>query len=349
MKKVINKELWNLTLNEKLVHFILFFIFVTSFWLLWDLLYNEVDFYSFSYVYKFLFYCLTYVVILSFNIYYLFKKYYLDEKYFTYFVITFFSFILGFLIIKSIFAQTLDDYYNQLFHDKNIFIRFLINLSTFIMFGTVGLSLELLNVWNNSQKKITTLENLNLKNELQYLKIQINPHFLFNMFNNLYILSQTKPDIALETILNLSDLMRYQLEDASKEFVCLKKEIEYINNLIFLEKIRKDELDFDIDINIIDLNIKIVPMIFAPLVENAIKHGSQKLNRCFIYISITHYDNILEFEIINSKVEDNYSIRNGTGLANLRRRLEICYNDKFNLELKNEVNKYTASLVLRLA
>jgi LytS/YehU family sensor histidine kinase len=217
------------------------------------------------------------------------------------------------------------------------------------MFGGVGLAFKILYLWFKSQKQITELENLNLSIELQNLKNQISPHFLFNTLNNLYILSKTKPQSAPEAILNLSDLMRYQLYDNQKEFVLINSEVDYLKSMLQLEKIRKDDLEIQFETNIEDISICIQPMIFAPLVENAIKHGSQKNKKCIIKIKISTYADIIDFKISNTMMPLEVSPRqDGIGLKNLKRRLQIAYPNAHSLALDMNNGMFNAHLVLRL-
>ena len=171
---------------------------------------------------------------------------------------------------------------------------------------------------------------------------------LFNTLNNLYILTKTKPELAAESILNLSDLIRYQLQTISKESVPIQDEIDYMKNLLHLEQIRRDDLKIIYNLEIEDSNFQIQPMILSPLIENAIKHGSQKLNKCLIEISLKVQKDYFNFEIINSipNLVSN-TFEEGSGLTNLRRRLEICYPERYSINFENKSDSFSAILILR--
>ncbi|MBM2817167.1 MAG: histidine kinase [Ignavibacteria bacterium] len=343
MVSVINNNGYaKATRKEILIHSIIFLLFVFLFWFLYA--YDTMkDFISFARVFL---YALSYGVILLFNIHYIFGKLYLNRRFVLYIVITISSFLLGYLFQNAVYANSVNECMNFNYPSTAALIRdVIINILTFTMLGGVGLAFMLLHLWNKTQKQMTELQNLTLKIELQNLKNQVSPHFLFNTLNNLYILSKTNNTQAAETILNLADIMRYQLIEAQKENVSLIQEIDYIRNLLDLEKIRRDNLIIKFEMDIHNENIPIQPMLFSTLVENAIKHGSQQMNDCNISIKIESNARTINFIISNTKPTASSNLNNtGTGLINLRRRLDISYPKKYNLELIDNKSTFTATL-----
>ncbi len=199
-------------------------------------------------------------------------------------------------------------------------------------------------IFNETQHHKTIAENK--KSELSFLKSQINPHFLFNSLNNLYSLVYYKSDMALDYISKLSNLIRYSLYE-SDEKIALKKEINYLNDFIDLEKIRLDyspSLKMDIGENI--GNIKIPPYIFAPFVENAFKHGDLKNEEQPIEIKIKKEGKDLWMSVKNKIKKKEKDKTGGIGLENLKKRLELIYGQKHELNISEKKDTFETNLKL---
>lgn len=196
---------------------------------------------------------------------------------------------------------------------------------------------------------LINLKNEKAKTELLNLQSQVNPHFFFNMLNNLYGLIDKDSEKAKQLILNLSDMMRYSIYEGQKEYVSLQQEIDFINHYIVLHKMRyhKDiHVDFDIEVD--DKGQKIMPLLFIILIENAFKHGVEVLrNHAFVKISIQSDRNEIRFW-----VENNFDLEKkneaGIGLTNLKRRLELAYNRKYRFETSKKDDIFQANLSLKL-
>ena len=207
--------------------------------------------------------------------------------------------------------------------------------------------------WKNAERanKLETkiLETqLKLKEqELQYLKMQIHPHFLFNTLNTLYGFALKKADETPEMIVKLSNLLDYLLYQVDKPFVSLQDEVNHIKDYIDLEKMRfHDTLDisFKIDGNYAD--VKIAPMLLLPFVENSFKHGSLKNGVLTINMHLQFKDNILKFNIENSSLPENAG-KKGIGLDNLKKRLDLVYKNKYTLLINSEKDRFKISLTLK--
>jgi len=188
--------------------------------------------------------------------------------------------------------------------------------------------------------------------ELNYLRSQTNPHFLFNTLNNIYSLARDKSDLAPESIMRLSKILRFTLYEANGEFIAIEQELKIMSDYIALEKLRYDEslhINFNYDIE--NMKQAFPPLLLIPLVENAFKHGvSETRNRPFVDIHLAIKNRQLLFVVKNSTDlnDDEQSIKENIGLSNLRRQLELLYTD-YNLLVKQGDSVFTATLKINLA
>ena len=194
-------------------------------------------------------------------------------------------------------------------------------------------------------------ENLQKEMELNYLKEQVNPHFLFNSLNSIYALSRQRSPETPEVVMQLSELMRYQLESSKKDTVLLKEELEFIENYLLLEEKRLSKrcaVEFLIEGDLSRLRIS--PMLLIPFVENAVKHGAQSTNeQSTIDISVDIKNTTLHFCVVNSKPPMvSESKRKGLGLENVRRRLNLLYPNSHLLEIDDTKKVYCVNLSIDL-
>jgi len=187
------------------------------------------------------------------------------------------------------------------------------------------------------------------KAELEMLQAQINPHFFFNTLNNLYALTIKNSDKAPEVILKLSEMMRYTIYEGKKNLVPVKDEIEYLSNYIELHKIRyrnKVDIQFNHDI---DSNIEVTPLLFIIFLENAFKHGLEKNHETgYIHMNLEGNAEQIHFRIDNNFMLEPKSDTAGIGLSNLKRRLDLTYPNKYELNISTENNVYSANLKINL-
>lgn len=194
-------------------------------------------------------------------------------------------------------------------------------------------------------KWLQNLKQEKSKTELSLLKAQINPHFFFNTLNNLYALTIKNSKQAPEVILKLSDMMRYTIYEGEKETVTLHDEIEYLNNYIELHKIRyKKTVDITFN-HTIDTSLTIAPLLYIILLENAFKHGIETLaENAYIHINLYDDDDSIYFKIENNFDPSELNPSPGIGLQNLKRRLDLSYNQKHDLQINSTNNNYTTIL-----
>ena len=195
-------------------------------------------------------------------------------------------------------------------------------------------------------KSIIRLKNEKAKTELMHLKSQVNPHFFFNMLNNLYGLVDKDSKTAQELILKLSDMMRYSIYDGEKDTVLLSEEITYLQNYIELHKMRYHKvIDIQFNIEIKDNDYEIMPLLFIILLENAFKHGVENLREnAYVHINLVAYNNEVKFEIENNFDDIHDNQESGIGLRNLKRRLELVYPKNHTLTIAKTDNTYNAKL-----
>ncbi len=217
---------------------------------------------------------------------------------------------------------------------------------TISLLGT-AVGFKFFKTYVKNQENYNKLKNDNLETELEYLKDQINPHFLFNALNGIYVQSRKRPEEVPETVLLLSDLLRYQLYDCSQEKVALKDEIEYLKNYLKLDKMRKKDANIEFQLDGEPNGKMIAPFVFLPFVENAIKHGVSLDNGMYIKIRLAIEEENIHFTVENAKPEQaTQHIGGGIGLPNVKRRLNLLYPDAHQLVIKNEKNRYKVDLSL---
>lgn len=219
---------------------------------------------------------------------------------------------------------------------------------TATILGT-AIGLKIFKIVIRNQQRISELKNTSLQTELAYLKDQINPHFLFNALNNIYVQSRKRPKEASESILLLSDLLRYQLYDCAKEKVQLKSEIEYLQNYLELDRLRKSKAKVDFKVNGTPNGSMVAPFLFIPFVENAIKHGTGLENEAQIDIEFEVAPKSIKFSIENTKPQQPLpQIEGGIGLPNVKRRLALLYPEKHELKIEEGKENFKVELSLDL-
>lgn len=188
--------------------------------------------------------------------------------------------------------------------------------------------------------------------ELNYLKSQTNPHFLFNTLNNIYALAKDKSELAPDSILRLSEILRFMLYQTNGQFIPIEKEVKIISDYLELEKLRYDEsLRIEFSWHLPDPQQPIPPLLLVPLVENAFKHGASETRmQPFVKIRLSVKDGLLSFLVQNSVEEPTEEpvFKENIGLSNLRRQLELQYAD-FELSLEQGQTEFTVFLKINLA
>jgi LytS/YehU family sensor histidine kinase len=291
-----------------------------------------------------------YAVIYYFNSEYLIPKYLTNNKLWVY---------LGFLFATAIVVTPIKVFIlyqkfhlypeNQFDLRSNQGYYYLISL----MAAGVSTIIKITTDWAKQTRVQQELETRTMQSELNFLKSQINPHFLFNTLNSLYALTLKKSDDAPEIVIKLSEMMRYMLYECNEKQVPLSKEIAYIRNYLDLEKLRHKNLEvkFDVEGEVGDL--KVAPLIFISFIENAFKHGaSNAIAAGFVHIQMFVDNGELNLYVENNKPEKQPSLEHkrsgGIGLVNVKRRLDILYPDGYHLDIYDKPHSYGVNLWMKL-
>jgi LytS/YehU family sensor histidine kinase len=232
-----------------------------------------------------------------------------------------------------------------------LYVRSFINISLWVLAVTLGRALV---ERMQTQQQLEVLEKERVKNELDYLKGQINPHALFNSLNTIYGHIDKHNQVARNILLQFSELLRYQLYDCAADKVSLQKEIAYIENYVAFQRLRKDErLIVHFKVGNIGQGLKIAPLMLVVLIENAFKFVSNFTDRPNkICIEIYTDAAVLHANFQNTKElqeVEQASAGKGIGIANLRRRLELLYNHKYELTVNNDYDCYETNLTIDLS
>ncbi len=198
-------------------------------------------------------------------------------------------------------------------------------------------------------KSIISLKNEKAKTELLHLKSQVNPHFFFNMLNNLYGLVGTDAKKAQDLILKLSDMMRYSIYEGEKDRVTLEEEAEYLENYIELHKMRyHKKIDVVFNLQIQEEGCKIMPLLYIILLENAFKHGVETLREnAYVHVNMIATDNEIQFDVENNFDPSQQDDQDGIGLKNLKRRLELVYPNSHDLSSSKVKDVYRSQLNIK--
>ncbi|WP_075344587.1 sensor histidine kinase [Tenacibaculum agarivorans] len=357
------KHIYNYLIKYK-VHHILFWALYHIFW--WTLYTGDI----FSILktlitphglIKFLGYVLFQALGVYFSLYYLIPKFLKKRAYFYFFIS-----LLGVLFTESLLI-TLNYYFASSFTNQTVYEVFKISPPSAITIFkrnafpscvaslTLGMTIKLSKNWLASQKLQQVLEKEKLETELKFLKSQFNPHFLFNTINSIFVLIDKNTEMASESLVKFSNLLRYQLYECNAEFISLKEEIKYIQSFIELESLRQNtnfnlKESYPIDCN----NLHVAPFILIPFVENAFKHVSEnQKKKKWISIEIKVENDTIEFNIRNSTNQQanmllNDCIYKGLGLKNVKRRLDLLYPRQYKLDINKIEEEYKISLRITL-
>ena len=303
---------------------------ILSGWLIRDQFDTNYSFYLWGFNYA------IYIMVIIWINHFVFIPFFLDKKRY---------FLYGILLIGSILIGAYLKANVKGWHDVSKFFFF------FIYTTGTGMAAFFLRRNMIIQRENDEKEKLQKEIELNYLKEQVNPHFLFNSLNSIYSLSRQQSPETPDVIMQLAELMRYQLESSKKDTVLLKEELEFIENYLLLEEKRlgkRCNVEFLIGGDL--LNLRIAPMLLIPFVENAIKHGVHSTNeQSTIDISATVKHSNLHFCVENSKPTlVTASIRNGMGLENVKRRLNLLYPNSHSLEIDDMEKVYRVNLSIDL-
>jgi two-component system LytT family sensor kinase len=286
-----------------------------------------------------------------FNTYYLIRRLFLPGKLYGYLLA-----VIGCLSLISLlnlaFSGIIDYFFPSDFHHPDAFRRLLLPVFPSLFVLAISLAIRITNEWFRAEKQKKEMENEKLSSELAFLKSQVNPHFLFNILNNICSLARKKSDDTENAIIQLSKIMRYMLYDSRDEKVSLEKEVEYLQNYIDLQRLRISEsvvIAFSIEGNIEGKRVE--PMLLIPFVENAFKHGVSYLEDSSIAIRLRTSEGKLHFRVENNRIkknEDPVQQESGIGLKNVLRRLDLLYPGTHSISIEETAAKYIVKLEISL-
>lgn len=259
-------------------------------------------------------------------------------------------FLYGFIIYASFYYfNPFPEFYHISKQSLFNFAKILTKSISDYAIPAMGAAIVIFKKWYLDELKNKKLTKEKMAAELNFLKAQIHPHFLFNTLNNLYALTLIKSDKTPDIVLKLSDLLDYMIYKSNDQFVPLAKELEILESYIELEKMRYNErLDLTYDVQWDTNSHEIAPLILLPFVENCFKHGAskdRKKPRIQIFVHIEPL--FISLKTINSIPENKETEENeieGIGLINVKRRLELIYPGQHEFIIKNEEKVFEVQL-----
>jgi hypothetical protein len=284
------------------------------------------------------------------NMYVLVPKLLFRKHYVGYFAVVTGVVVLSFFILGAVDKLVLSGYRIMPAKDENVGLWEGMFAYT-ILFGIVisaSTAVRLFQRWVLDSYRINEMEKRRLQSELDQLKNQINPHFLFNMLNNANVLTHKDPEKASQVLMKLSDLLRYQLYDSMRDKVLLTSDIHFLTNLLELEKIRRDRFEYVVSREGNISSIMIPPLLFVIFVENAVKHNLDAQNASFVQLFFKVERQVVYFKCVNSRPASRLAsaTASGLGLMNVKRRLELIYPGTHKLDICQQAETYTVTLAI---
>ena len=288
------------------------------------------------------------------SIYYLMPRFFYTKRYLSFVIYVLLSILAGALIITAgmfvLFYALLTEGVNRIGPGTYFLYSVLSVFSSTIIFISISVIRERV----QAQRMNSILEKEKTENELKFLKAQTNPHFLFNAINSVYVLIKKDPDLAQATLARFSDMLRYQLYECNFPEVPIEKEMDYLDNYIELEKLRKGEgLVIDCKMGASVGNFLISPLLIIPFAENAFKHVSNFPDKENFVRILTNYENgMFNLSVRNSVDQSGFwqseNPVGGIGQDNTKRRLKLIYPDRHELHILKSDGVYDVSLTIKI-
>jgi sensor histidine kinase YesM len=310
--------------------------------------YSAIDAFFYTFAHIFLAYTLMYFVIPRF----LLKRLYVKAAVATVillFLTAFISACIGRFILFPIWSEIMP--FRPAHENIKLFFNALLGgLRGAITIGGFAAAIKLMKWHYQKEQKNMELQKENIASQLQLLKAQVHPHFLFNTMNNIYSHTQVASPEAPRLVAGLSDMLRYMLYECNQPLVPLHKELKMLQDYIMLEKVRYNEgLDLSVVLPRDDEGLMIAPLLLLPLVENCFKHGtSQVIDHPWVSLTISISGNQMKMKLVNAKADNEKRTSHGIGIHNVRSRLELIYPGKHELRLSETEDAFIVSLNLEL-
>ncbi len=286
------------------------------------------------------------ILLLSYiNMYFFVPKFLFRKKYLSYGLS-----VLVSMLVSSVIYQTASHFFKpDLLPYEEESVNFFTFSFTILVLTTASAAVKLFQQWISDAQLIHDLELAKTNAELEQLKNQINPHFLFNMLNNANVLVEDNPKKASQVLMKLSDLLRYQLYDSARDKVLLTSDIRFLEDFLDLEKVRRDNFNVVISKEGDLSGVQIPPMLFISFVENAVKHNNDSAKSSYVNLFFNVQNDTLFFKCINSKPSlKAVNKSGGLGLANIKRRLELLYPSSHVLKIEDTPETFSVTFTLKL-
>ena len=258
--------------------------------------------------------------------------------------------LMCYALLKNLHDVYLYGYILEEPEHRNILHNTFYNISIAIFYVAFSVALHLSREWYTQRELIRKIEIEKLNTELEYLKAQINPHFLFNSINTIYFQIEKQNQTARDTLSSFSEMLRYQLYECNGKEVRVEKEVSYLKNYVGLQRMRKDEnysITFSTGENVQGFNL--APLLLIPFVENAFKHVSHFAKGNEIKINLNRDEGHFYFSVYNTKdITKKPDDEGGIGLRNVQRRLELIYNGRHRLEVEDLPESFRVELTIQL-
>jgi two-component system LytT family sensor kinase len=290
------------------------------------------------------------IVIAYLNLNYFLPKFLLKRRYSLYAVWVTVS-VIGYLLVQSLFDYYLYGFVVGPLRNSSLIGSLSYNFFSTLWYLALMLGLKMSIDWYGQNQMLQKTKIEKLQAEINYLRAQVNPHFLFNVLNSLYSLTIKKSDLAPGVVLKLSEMMEYMLYESDETLVPLERELKYLENYLELEKMRQgNHAEIILSISGTPEGKQIAPFMLLPIVENAFKHGVSKIvHNAWLHISIEIAENKLFFSIENGRLNFHEKEKhNGIGLSNLKQRLQLIYPERYTLEIMEDDNKFKLILTIGL-
>ncbi|CAL1517301.1 hypothetical protein MMC2321_01034 [Chitinophaga sp. MM2321] len=305
----------------------------------------------------YLVFVLTYISLFYFHTNFLFPQLYYRKQYALYFL------TVAVLLLMILVMQPFDHLFSTLSHPEHIgYVRNInpmppprihvdiVSIFLFLLTIALGIAIETTHQSRQTEKRALYAETWKTQAELSFLKAQINPHFLFNTLNNIYSLAMSKHEYTADSIMKLSNMLRYVTADTRDDYVLLQREIDCIHDYIDLQKLRlstKTKVRFSVTGN---PGFKcIAPLVLLPFLENAFKYGVSNQEASDIIIALNTSPHKISFYCSNKLFTiPQETSPTGIGITNTRQRLDHLYPDKYELLIKEDNGVYAISLQLQV-
>jgi sensor histidine kinase YesM len=303
------------------------------------------------------------VVLTYYMLYFVTTNFLLKKKYWLAFAWTipgwFVAVLITMLMVKNLNAEILSFFLAGKYLVNttrppvdNFFMGLMLASKAAPTIAAMAVGIKFIKHWYLKEQRNMQLLKENAEAQLQLLTAQVHPHFLFNTLNNIYSQTQTESPLGSKMIMELSDLLRYILAEGNKPLVPLRKELAMIKNYMDLERIRYgNKLDLHVSLPDKTGNLHIAPLLLLPFVENCFKHGASKfLKFPWVNLKIELYEKSLTMKLINGKDlhQSSEITRSGTGINNVKKRLDLLYSGQHDLEIIDEPEVFVVNLKILL-